>query len=112
MHRAKKPPHPPHFPALDESDSRHAVLLLGALLVGSALFAEVTLASPSTSHPVLQRKMQVPVWGTADSGETVTIEFAGQKKSAAAADGKWHIDSAAPFRTDKWSYPIAGLIEH
>ena len=30
---------------------------------------------------VLQREMLVPVWGTANPGETVTVEFAGQKKS-------------------------------
>jgi len=65
-----------------------AVLLLGALIPCSR--AEVKLASPFTDHMVLQRDVPVPVWGTADAGETVTVEFAGQTKSATAdAAGHW-----------------------
>jgi sialate O-acetylesterase len=42
---------------------------------------------------VLQCGMKVPVWGTAESGEVVTVEFAGQKISATAdANGKWRAD--------------------
>ena len=79
--------------------SRTSLLLLAlgstALLVGTAR-AEIKLASPFTSHMVLQREMKVPVWGTADAGEQVTVEFAGQKKSATAgADGRWRVDLAA-----------------
>ena len=60
------------------------------LLSAGPLLAEVKLASPFTSHMVLQREKSVPVWGTAESGEQVTVEFAGQKVSATAgADGKW-----------------------
>lgn len=41
---------------------------------------------------VLQRDKAVPVWGKADAGEEVVVEFAGQKKSAkAGADGKWMV---------------------
>ena len=45
-------------------------LLLAA--AGPAL-AEVKLASPFTDHMVLQRDRKVPVWGTADPGEKVTV---------------------------------------
>ena len=39
---------------------------------------------------VLQRDQENPVWGKADPGEKVTIEFAGQKKATKAdSDGKW-----------------------
>jgi sialate O-acetylesterase len=71
-------------------------ILLLALACTVPLAAEVKLAGPFTSHMVLQRDMKVPVWGTADAGETVTVEFAGQKKTATAgADGKWRVDLAA-----------------
>jgi len=67
--------------------------LFGLLLTACPLLAEVKLASPFTSHMVLQREKPVPVWGTADAGEKVTVEFAGQKISAtASADGKWRAD--------------------
>ena len=39
---------------------------------------------------VLQRNKPVPVWGTADRGEKVTVTFAGQTKTTVAGDsGKW-----------------------
>jgi sialate O-acetylesterase len=45
-----------------------------------------------TDHMVLQRDMPVPVWGEVKPGEEVTVEFAGQKKSAKAdASGKWMV---------------------
>lgn len=70
-----------------------------AAAVASPARAEVTLASPFTSHMVLQRELPAPVWGKAAAGETVTVDFAGQKKSAAAgADGKWRVD-LAPLAT-------------
>ncbi len=69
--------------------------LLLALCSATSLLADVKLASPFTDHMVLQREMNVPVWGTADAGETVTVEFAGQKKSTTAGpDGKWRVDLA------------------
>ncbi|MEO7414968.1 MAG: sialate O-acetylesterase [Opitutaceae bacterium] len=68
-------------------------ILFVFLLTAGGLLAEVKLASPFTSHMVLQREMPVPVWGTAAAGESVTVEFAGQKKSGTAgADGKWRIN--------------------
>ena len=65
---------------------------LVALFTTPAL-AEVKLASPFTSHMVLQCDAKVPVWGTAESGELVTVEFAGQKKSVTAdASGNWRVE--------------------
>ena len=41
---------------------------------------------------VLQRGQPVPVWGTADNGEKVTVEFRGQKLTTTASGGKWRVD--------------------
>ncbi len=63
-----------------------------AILAGcSALFAaDFHLGSPISDHMVLQREKPVAVWGWADAGESVTVTFASQSKSAtASADGKW-----------------------
>ena len=66
------------------------IRLLAGLVTASLLRAEVRFASPFTPHMVLQREMVLPVWGTADAGERVIVEFAGQKKVATAgADGRW-----------------------
>jgi sialate O-acetylesterase len=65
---------------------------LMATLATAALRADVKLASPFTDHMVLQRELPVPVWGSADAGEKVTVTFAGQKQAAiAGADGKWAV---------------------
>ena len=54
--------------------------------------AKVESATPFADNMVLQREMKVPVWGTAEPGESVTVTFAGQKKSAVAdASGKWRV---------------------
>src|SRR5271154_4879508 len=43
-----------------------------------------------TENMVLQQKTKVPVWGTADEGEEVTVAILGQRATAKAAqDGKW-----------------------
>jgi sialate O-acetylesterase len=56
----------------------------------SPVFADVTPNPLFTDNAVLQQGMKVPVWGTADPCEHVTVEFAGQSVSTiAAADGKW-----------------------
>jgi len=43
-----------------------------------------------TRGAVLQQELPVPVWGTGDAGTSVTVEFAGQKKTTQVkADGTW-----------------------
>ena len=76
-------------------NKRYLKQILGIAVVAlavSAARAEVKLASPFTSHLVLQCDMKVPVWGTAEPGEAITIEFAGRKKSVTAvAEGQWRV---------------------
>ncbi len=65
----------------------------GLAFLNATAFAEVQLASPFTSHMVLQRERLVPVWGTADAGEQISVEFGGQKKTVTAgADGSWRVN--------------------
>ncbi len=67
-------------------------IFLCTMVSAPGLHAEVRLASPFTSHMVLQRDMKVPVWGSAEAGEKITVEFAGQKVSTTAdAAGKWRV---------------------
>ena len=54
--------------------------------------ANVSLPDVISSGMVLQRNQRVPIWGTAEPGETVTVKFAGQSRTATApANGKWLI---------------------
>ncbi len=74
---------------------RHLLSLLHlvALLSLAALSAraDVKLHTLFTDHMVLQRGIAVPVWGWADDGEQVTVEFRGKKVSTTAKDGKWMV---------------------
>lgn len=72
------------------------MLALGSLLLAAPLnalhAAELKLASIFTDHMIVQRDKPVPVWGWSDAGEMVTVEFAGQTKTATAdANGKWAV---------------------
>jgi sialate O-acetylesterase len=41
---------------------------------------------------VLQQGRKVPVWGTAEDGEKVTVRFQDQAASAVAKDGRWRVE--------------------
>src|SRR3954453_9245106 len=76
------------------SKAKLAVIALAATLLPfihpRQAAADVKLASLFTDHMVWQRDMKVPVWGTAEPGEDVTVSFAKQKVSGKAGpDGKW-----------------------
>src|SRR5581483_3284218 len=65
-------------------------ILLGFALVPAGLFADVKLPAVISDHMVLQQDMPVRIWGKADAGESVSLQFQGQKVSGKAdADGKW-----------------------
>jgi sialate O-acetylesterase len=72
----------------------HLTPLLTALSLSSASLAaaDFRLASALSDHMVIQRDKPVAVWGWADAGETVSVAFAGQSKSATAGtDGEWSL---------------------
>lgn len=65
-------------------------LLLAAVATPAAGAGDLSLASIFSDHMVLQRDKPVPVWGWAEPGDQVTVDFAGQRRSAeAGVDGKW-----------------------
>lgn len=51
------------------------VFIFVALLCASLMEAKVTLPQLFQSGMVLQRGKVIPVWGKADAGEVVTIQF-------------------------------------
>ncbi|PYS98242.1 MAG: sialate O-acetylesterase [Acidobacteria bacterium] len=55
--------------------------------------AEVMLPDVIASSMVLQQKQIVPIWGSAEPGEAVTVTFGKIKKTIVAdAAGKWRVD--------------------
>jgi sialate O-acetylesterase len=60
------------------------------LLPAGSARADVKLSPMFGDHMVLQQGVPVPVWGTADAGEAVTVSLGEQKATATAdASGKW-----------------------
>lgn len=58
-------------------------------ILSATLFANVKLNSLFSDNMVLQCNTEVPVWGIADEGEKVTVEFAGQSVSTVTQNGRW-----------------------
>lgn len=66
--------------------------LILTFLPGLSLQAEtkLELAAPFTDNMILQRQVEVPVWGWAVPGREIEVSFAGQKKTAKTDKaGKW-----------------------
>lgn len=104
-------PHTPAIPSTPTLDGSHRIacalpmpafhrlphpsrlLTLGALLLATALPlsspAEVRLAAVFGDNAVLQRGRPIPVWGWADPGETVTVEFRGRRTRTTSSNGRW-----------------------
>jgi sialate O-acetylesterase len=69
------------------------LIALICAVAASTAVAEVKLPDVISSSMVLQQKQAIPIWGTAEPGESVTVTFAGKKKTViAGADGKWRVD--------------------
>ena len=69
------------------------IVAFGATLCFAAVAsAQVKPSTLFSDHMVLQSGMFVPIWGTADPAEKVTVKLNGQGKSAVAdATGKWMV---------------------
>jgi len=73
---------------------KYTIIPLAALMaLSTTLLADVKISNVFSDNMVLQREMKVPVWGRADAGEKVTVEFNGQNVAATAGDdGRWKLE--------------------
>ena len=75
------------------------VVLVSAFLTCATLLqaAPLKLHTIFSSHMVLQRDKPIVIWGWADDGDKVTVEFAGEKAEATAKgkDGRWEVSFPA-----------------
>ena len=100
-----------------------AVVLSGSVSARTALADEgrrILLGTPFADGMVLQRGMKIPVWGKCSPGKQgvrVTVEFAGQKKSARVDDssGRWSVmldplEASKESRSIKVQELVSGLV--
>jgi sialate O-acetylesterase len=80
------------------------IAVLVAWTAASPAPAEVTLPALFADHMVVQRGLAVHVWGRAEPGETVAVDFRGERREATADDlGRWSLyaspgEAGGPFR--------------
>jgi sialate O-acetylesterase len=71
-------------------------LVLSLLLMVSSsgpTRADVHLPAIFGDHMVLEQDIKIPVWGTADAGEAITVTLGAKTaKTTAGTDGKWRVD--------------------
>jgi sialate O-acetylesterase len=72
-----------------------------ALAFGPSLRADVKLHSIFTSEAVLQQGMKIPIFGTADDGESVLVRIQDQEASTVAVDGKWEVEIGPLVGSDR-----------
>ncbi|HJX55019.1 MAG TPA: sialate O-acetylesterase, partial [Polyangia bacterium] len=76
---------------------------LACLFVSVPAAVAVTLPSLFSDHMVVQRNMEVPVWGTDTANQSVTVKLGTQQATGTAgSDGKWTVrlpaqDAGGPF---------------
>lgn len=98
-------------PSRERTGLSHSLACAVALTVFALgnVSAEISLPALFTDHMVLQRGMEVPVWGWADEGEEVVVEFAGQSRKTQAENGRWMV-RLAPLQasSDGASLTVSG----
>ncbi|MBL9216253.1 MAG: hypothetical protein JNG83_12320 [Opitutaceae bacterium] len=83
-------------------------LLFSCLALAAAAAASAAPRCPPVfgDHMVLQRDLPVAVWGEADPGERVTVEFAGRRAEAVAdTAGRWRV-TLAPLAASAEPRPL------
>lgn len=84
------------------------LLLLGATFSSVLLHAEVKPNVLFSDGAVLQRGQNIPIWGTANDGEKVTVELAGQMATTTAQGGKWKVELKPLEAGGPFSMKISG----
>ena len=83
----------------------------GALFLATLASAQVKPSALFSDHMVLQSGMPVPVWGTADPGEKVTVKLEGKTRPPRRTPtGKWMVRLAKLKPGGPFEMTIAGKI--
>ena len=80
---------------MKKNDLKNVLTCMLMVMFLSQSFALVKPNSLFSNNMVLQRGVSVPIWGTANDDEKVTVEFNGQKVTTVAKDGKWKVNLKA-----------------
>lgn len=86
--------------------------VLVALLICVVAHGEVALSGMFGDNMMLQRGLQLPIWGTAAPGERVTVSACGQTGSVIAGeDGRWSLRLDPIAATEPFDLTVSGTNE-
>ena len=87
-----------------------AVLTVASTMSVAGAEQSLEMAAPFTDNMILQRQSVVPIWGFDVSGAKVTVQFAGQSKTAIANEhGDWMV-KLDPLDVSRTERPLLSLI--
>lgn len=78
------------------------------LLAATPLFSAVKLHGLFTDNMVLQREAPIVIYGTAEVGETVTVDFNGKTAVAKSINGQWKVTFPAMKAGGPLTMTVAG----
>ena len=71
---------------------RISLIIFAVLFIQSICYAQVSLPKVFGNHMVLQRGIQIPVWGNATSGAEIVAELGTESITTKAdQDGNWKV---------------------
>jgi sialate O-acetylesterase len=87
-----------------------ALLAAGLLALASTSPAAPQLNPLFSDGMVLQRDLRLPIWGTSEPGDKITVEFSGQQAEATAdPDGRWEAQlSPLPANAEPQTLVVRG----
>ena len=88
-----------------------AIILLTLLIFTAQSIADVKLPAIIGDNMILQQNKSVPLWGTADPGEKVTVQASWKRFKAstkADKDGKWQVKIKTPKASGPHTITITG----
>ncbi len=90
--------------------ARYSAVLAFALSLALTPMAMADLRLPAlfSDNMVLQRDARVPVWGWAEKGETVTVNFRGEEVSTTCEDGTWKLRLAPGSAGGPFEMTVSG----
>lgn len=87
---------------------KKTVILVVLIFAANGAGATVKPAGLFSDNAVLQQGRAVPVWGTAATGEKVTVQFQNQEVSTIAHNGKWMVKLAPMKAGGSFEMTISG----
>ena len=88
--------------------TKSSLIILAFCALASSAWAAVKPNALFSDNAVLQQNVSVPVWGSANEGEKVTVTFDGETETAVAKEGKWMVHLKPHKAGGPFTMTIAG----